>query len=274
MEEAIVIGQHDHLVGIWSGVEEAAPAAVVMLTAGMLSSAGPYRLHVDLARQLADEGVPSLRFDLSGIGDSMAIGAEGGSLDRAASEISQAIDWIAATHHIKRIILFGLCSGADDAIAAALVDPRVVGVISMDGCGYRTGRYYWHRFIQHQLPRFVMPAKWVSLAERWFFKASDIPSSLTPGDDIREFPSRKIAERQLQLLASAGARLHFIYTGGVHQYYNHACQFAAMFPSLRGNALVTTRFLPRLDHVAYRCGDRQLLVAHIADTTRHFLTAS
>lgn len=273
MEDAIVFGQHDHLVGVWSGVEKAVPAAVVMLTAGMLPSVGPYRLHVDLARHLADEAVPSLRFDLSGIGDSMAIGADGDSLDRAASEISQAINWIANTHHIKRIILFGLCSGADDAIAAALVDPRVVGVIAMDGCGYRTGRYYWHRFIRHQLPRLVMPAKWISLANRSLFKRNDSPRSLIPGDDIREFPSQEVAENQLQSLTSSGVRLHFLYTGGVHQYYNHEGQFAAMFPSLRNNASITTRYLPRLDHVAYRCKDRQMLVAHISETTRSFLAA-
>lgn len=272
MEDAIVIGQHEHLVGVWSGVEKAAPAAVVMITAGMLSNVGPYRLHVDLARHLADEGLPSLRFDLSGIGDSMAIGAAGGSLERATSEISQAIDWIATEHHIERIILFGLCSGADDAIAAAMVEPRVVGVIAMDGCGYRTWRYYWHRLVQHQLPRLVMPAKWGSLVERWFLKGNDIPSSLTPGDDIREFPPREVAERQLKSLTRAGVRLHFIYTGGVHQYYNHASQFATMFPALGTDAAVTTRYLPRLDHVAYRCKDRQMLVAHVADTTRDFLT--
>lgn len=273
MEDAIVMGQYEHLVGVWSGAEKAAPAAVVMLTAGMLSSVGPYRLHVDLARRLAAEGVPSLRFDLSGIGDSMAIGADGGSLDRAASEVSQAIDWIVDTHHIKRIILFGLCSGADDAIAAALVDPRVVGVIAMDGCGYRTRRYYWHRLTRYQLPRLVMPAKWLSLAQRWFFETNDSPRSLTPGDDVREFPSREVAENQLQSLTSSGIRLHFLYTGGVHQYYNHEGQFAAMFPSLRTNASVTTCYLPRLDHVAYRCKDRQLLVAHIAATTQSFLAA-
>ncbi|TWT83224.1 Alpha/beta hydrolase family protein [Planctomycetes bacterium CA13] len=263
MEQAIVMGHYEHLLGIWS-----APAscngntAVIMVTAGMLHHAGPFRLHVDLARGLSAKGIPSLRFDLSGIGESFGVGVGGRSLDRAADEIGQAIDWLAAHHGITNVILFGLCSGADDAIAVAMNDPRIVGVIAMDGCGYRTPKYYWHRFKQHYLPRMLKPTKWHSMVRRRFHR-NHTPTSLTPGDDIREFPTRDVAESEIASLIEQGTWLHFVYTSGVGDYYNHSAQFAEMFPRLKESSSVSTRFFPEMDHVAFLCEDRETLVDHV-----------
>ncbi len=60
-------------------------------------------------------GLASFRFDLSGIGESLPIGASGCSLERATTEIRQALDWLETQHGFKQFALFGLCSGADDA---------------------------------------------------------------------------------------------------------------------------------------------------------------
>ena len=238
--------------------------AIVFVTAGMLHNAGPFRLHVDLANRLLNLGIPSLRFDVSGIGESLAIGSEGKSIDRAAEEIHQAIDWIVETKAIEKVALFGLCSGADDAIHAAVTDTRVTGVVAMDGCGYRTPLFYWYRFIDHYGPRLKRFAKWRDMIGRNLKRTNAVPESLQAGTDIREFPPQKVSERQLLSLANRDVRLHFVYTGGVGEYYNHDTQFNTMFPALSRHHRVSHRYFPALDHVAFLCEDRRKLVEHVA----------
>ncbi len=268
MSEAITFGKYDHLLGVWqdSAKERRARTAVIMVTAGMLHHAGPFRLHVDLADELAEASIPSLRFDLSGIGESLGVGIRGRSIDRAAQEIGQAIDWIGQRSGIAQVILFGVCSGADDSLHAAVGDSRVVGVVALDGCGYRTTAYHWHRLIRRQIPRILRLSKWRQWLRRRLGLETPVPASLAMGADIREFPPQEQAALELQSLADRGVRLHFIYTGGVDEYYNHADQFATMFPALKHNAHVSSVYFPAMDHVAFLVQDRAALVGHIAET--------
>lgn len=285
-EEAILFGRHQNLIGVWTDAiddgRRETNTAVIMLTAGMIHHSGPFRLHVELAERLQSGGVPSLRFDLSGIGESLAVGASGRSLDRAADEISQAIDFLASRYGIEHVILFGLCSGADDAIHAATCDNRVHGVIAMDGCGYRTPTFYLNRIQHHYLPRVFKLSKWrrrvARLMSGWTSRSSgqedSVPRSLAFGADIREFPSQAIAQSQLMSLAQRNTQLHFIYTGGVSDYYNHAAQFDAMFPELVRTPQISHCYFPEMDHVAFLCEDREQLIEHVALRVANMLNPS
>ncbi|MEM7477597.1 MAG: hypothetical protein AAF483_21630, partial [Planctomycetota bacterium] len=59
---------------------------------------------------------------------------------------------------------------------------------------------------------------------------------------------------------------HFLYTGGVGEYYNHAGQFDSMFPRLQKlqseleRPCITTSYYPAMDHVAFLCEHRLELV--------------
>lgn len=279
MEHAIQFGEYQHLSGIFNDgqVSREAPdasqrdTAVIMVTPGMLSHAGPFRLHVDLARSLAAADVPSFRFDLSGIGESFGIGHSGPSLDRAVQEIQTAINWLGEHQGIRNVILFGLCSGADDGLAAAVVDPRIVGLVAMDGCGYRTPGYQWHRLIGHYVPRLLSLRKWQNMIRKRLHPVSSTPASLQPGNDVREFPDRDEAAIQITHLADQGTQFHFLYTGGVADYYNHAGQFNVMFPELAGSANVSHVYWPSMDHVAYLCEDRKVLVDHVTNQVKRML---
>ena len=72
MTERIVrFGPEDGLLGILT--EPVSPPrgpAILFLNAGVLHHVGPFGWYVSLARRLAELGFLSLRFDLSGIGDS------------------------------------------------------------------------------------------------------------------------------------------------------------------------------------------------------------
>ena len=69
----MVFGRSQHLVGVLSTptvVSAAAPPGIVLVNSGIIHRIGANRVYVRLARALAVCGSASLRFDLSGIGDS------------------------------------------------------------------------------------------------------------------------------------------------------------------------------------------------------------
>ena len=280
IESAHVFGRWDHLVGVCTrpdfstaeshepkteGKRYAKGVGVLMLTPGMLHHVGPFRLHVKMARQLSENGFYSLRFCLSGIGESLGVGAQGSSTERAADEVRQAMDWMFATHGIKRFVLFGLCSGADDSVYAALDDPRVVGLALMDGCGFRTTGYAIRKWLVHQPRKVVQRLLSIPRGGRLFHSASEATASTLPvADDIREFPGREKAQAEFQSLVDRGVRLLFLYTGGVSSYYNGQQQFYEMFPKLNDRGRIQCRYFPKLDHVARLAEDRKLVVNEVS----------
>ena len=275
IDQAIVFGRHQNLVGTVTAPEnrftgDHADVAAIFLTPGMLHHAGPFRLHVALARDLASDGICSLRFDLSGIGESLGVGTAGRSIDRAANEAQQAMDHMSDELGIDKFVLFGLCSGADDSVHAALNDDRIVGVVAMDGCGYRTSRYHWNRLTKHYLPRVISPAKWVS----WLLRQStpdSAPKTLQMGADIREFPPLAQATSEFRQLVDRGVRFHFAYTGGITEYYNYEQQFFDMFSDVDWRGQATTSYFSQMDHVGMLCEDRERLVADINDAIRRIV---
>lgn len=278
MDQAIVFGKYDHLLGVANIVNPASNStealndnipqdnkqvAMILMTAGMLHSVGPYRMYVDIANSLAEKGISSLRFDLSGIGESLGVGSVGKSIDRAAMEASEAMDYMSEKQGIKDFILFGLCSGADDSIQAALKDKRVKGVIALDGLGYKTSRSKFNQFLL--LTRKMLRIK------KWIRKISHLteaylaPASLAVGSDVREFPeTAEQASQELQQLVDQKTQLHFIYTGGT-EYYNYAEQFYDMLPKVNWNGNESTTYFPHMDHVVLLCEDRKELVDHVTE---------
>ena len=89
-------------------------------------------MHVLLARALAAAGISSLRFDMSGIGDSPSRPEATTPLELAMSDIRDAMEWLETNKRIGKVVLFGLCSGADHSILYASSDRRVVGTILLD----------------------------------------------------------------------------------------------------------------------------------------------
>ncbi|CAM6055282.1 unnamed protein product [Sphagnum tenellum] len=82
---------------------------------------------VDLARQLANQGVATFRIDFSGIGDSLGDGTHLYETLRNM-EYGAAIDML-ETMGYRRFVAEGLCSGAFSAYYAAIYDPRITCVL-------------------------------------------------------------------------------------------------------------------------------------------------
>ena len=162
-ERPVLLGEQKSLLGIVTEpprdvASESAPG-VVLINAGLVHRIGPNRLYVKLARQLAALGLPVLRFDLSGLGDSRAR-TDGVPIDeRAVVETRTAMSYLASTRQLERFVLVGLCSGADDAFRTACADPRVVGLLLIDPCLYPSTSHTVHGYLR----RLIRPRAWVSL---------------------------------------------------------------------------------------------------------------
>jgi exosortase A-associated hydrolase 1 len=102
---------------------------MVIVVGGPQYRAGSHRLFVKQARSAAAAGVPTLRFDLRGMGDSTGALR---SFEHVSQDIGAAID--ALQQHasaVRRVVLWGLCDGASAALlylADTGHDPRVQGL--------------------------------------------------------------------------------------------------------------------------------------------------
>ena len=137
IENAVLFGKSMSLVGILTdptpGPVDPALPAVLLLNAGMLHRVGPNRIHVKLARKLAEKGIVTLRFDQSGIGDSSARTDALPVGKSSLADFREALEYIVATKGIERIVPIGICSGADLALRAAGLLDQVVGAVLING---------------------------------------------------------------------------------------------------------------------------------------------
>jgi pimeloyl-ACP methyl ester carboxylesterase len=114
-----------------------APVCAVLLNAGALRRIGPNRTWVELSRRWAGLGVPTVRVDFGGIGDSdgdeHVIATDTGLYSQAMIDQTLALlDDLAGRGLPPRFVLVGLCSGAYWALHAALGDPRVAGAFMIN----------------------------------------------------------------------------------------------------------------------------------------------
>lgn len=237
-ESVHCFGPDDILSGIYSAPASTSPdrdMCVIFINAGLLHRVGPYRMFVDLARQLAALGLGVLRFDLSGLGESSVRSESGSERTRVVADIRAAMDFLETTRGHRRFLLVGLCSGADNAHWAALEDTRIAGAVMMDGPGYPNFRY----LLAHYVPRLIRPTAWRSFLSRILgqFKVGTAPDTGAERQElfVRPFPPREQMEKEIRSLSERGMKLLFMYTGGVSYYYNHRSQFAENFPSLQFN---------------------------------------
>jgi pimeloyl-ACP methyl ester carboxylesterase len=225
-EHAVVL--FEALIGVFTKAEESIDRirpAVVFLNAGLLHRIGPNRIYVKMSRQLASLGFSSLRFDLSGVGDSPPR-TDGLPLRTAVlRDVQGVLDSLSENCALSSFILVGLCSGADLAFRVALADRRVVGLVLIDGLPYRTLRSY----VNDQFSRMWRVIAFGSSRKflPWLFeRLVGTPTAI----QHREIPTRREAESALHDLTERGVNLLIIYTEG--RGYNYSRQFEDLFPSL------------------------------------------
>lgn len=139
------------LVGILSPSDRPATRGVLVIVGGPQYRAGSHRQFTLLARALAARGIPVLRFDYRGMGDSA--GAARG-FEQVEDDVAAAIDaFQAAVPGLREVVLWGLCDGAAAALFYGHRDARVRGLVLLNpwartaaGLARSTLKhYYWQR---------------------------------------------------------------------------------------------------------------------------------
>jgi dienelactone hydrolase len=124
------------LVGILSEPEggDRAPFCIVSVDGGTLRRTSPSRMWTELCRRSAARGIPALRFDFDGIGDSEGqyiLRVDRTPLDehRITSDQLRFHDYLERHGIADSFVTVGFCAGADREFRIALEDDRVVGSI-------------------------------------------------------------------------------------------------------------------------------------------------
>jgi hypothetical protein len=258
-EHAVQFGPESGLAGVITEPLAGRPrSALVLVTAGLLPKCGPYRLYAELARRVAGEGVVTLRYDASGIGDSAPSGSALPLRARTELEIGAAIDLLQQRYGLAKVLLGGLCSGAEDSLRAGASDARVSGVLMIDPFAYRTPGW----FVRHLLHRGARRAlRAIGAYEPFQGEASERnrPRAVT-----YRYMERAEAAAALRQLLARDARAHFVYTAGARERFNHPRQLSAWFPELELSGRVTLDHFPRLDHTQLLSDDRRTLIEALA----------
>lgn len=164
------------LYGVLSLPAGAAPSArgVVVVVGGPQYRVGSHRQFTLLARELASQGVPVLRFDYRGMGDS-----EGDPRDFSdvGPDLRAAIDtFFAEVPGTREVVLWGLCDAASAAMFYAHQDARVSGMVLLNPWA-RTEEGAARAYLRHYyLSRLFDPGLWRKIAAGRFDLAAALRS--------------------------------------------------------------------------------------------------
>jgi pimeloyl-ACP methyl ester carboxylesterase len=252
-ESCCQFGEHRRLSGvITEPLGDAPRVALVLINAGLMPKFGPFRLYAQLARRLSSEGFLTLRFDLGGIGDSGPGSAIGPLKTRTTLEIRAALDFLKERYALDGIVLGGLCSGAEDSFRYAEIDPRVTGLMLMDPFGYKT-LGWWPRNLLIRIARRTLRLVGRALPQ-------DNSTALIDYKQMEHAESSRILRAMIQRKVP----LHFVYTGGMRESFNHGSQLKTMFKDIDFQDMVTLDYFPQLRHTQVLEAERRAVIESIA----------
>lgn len=265
LETAHSFGRDGHLAGIVSRPDDGPTSdlAVVFPNAGLTHHVGPWQLHVNLARHLAAAGVPALRFDLSGLGDSALPQQRESVTARTTADIHDAIDLISAECGARHIVMAGLCSGAIESHRAALTEERVCGVVLLDPPAYGDRLYHVIRWTE----RALNPARAFRFLRRKLHESQgkvEKPDPANKPEPYRPMSAEEFAA-QIETTSLRGVDYLFCYSG--NEDYKHRRQLFSILTPSTPHERITVFHYRNLDHTPVLIEDRRI----IADTLLKWL---
>ena len=263
-EQAFRFGRARHLVGV-AGLPaspEQDVVGVIVLNAGLVHRIGPFRLHVEMTRRLNAQGYPTLRFDLSTIGDSASSGESQTRKQQICADVADAMQLLGEQAACKRFVLIGLCSGSQSAHMVACSDAKVAGAVFLDGYAYRTLGYR----LRYYVPRLLDARRWMRVFSR--NRKANQGGSSEPTFTVAPLP-QAVVRADFAGMLDRGIKLCLIYSGGISQYFNHARQFRECFGRVMAHPDVSTSFLKEADHTYILTGDRNRLLDGIERWLSH-----
>ena len=185
--------QDASLLGILSVPKNIDKHGILIVVGGPQYRAGSHRQFTLLARQFASEGIPVLRFDYRGMGDSDGDPREFTSV---GDDIRAAVDcFFRAVPELQEVTLWGLCDAASAAIFYAHLDTRITGLVLLNpwvrtehgAAKAYLKHYYLARLFDRQLWRKVITGKFALFASlhsllqqttKLLFQQKNLPTDL------------------------------------------------------------------------------------------------
>lgn len=236
----------------------------VILNSGIIHRVGHHRMYVTLARMLAGAGYQVLRFDLSGIGDSESRVDGLSPLEGVLADVREAVDWLAMARRARRIILVGLCSGADHSLVYGISDPRVCGIVLLDPSIPPTPGYYMRDLLRH----LTRPQSWINVAlgrgRRWkklgkFLGLASGEARENHWHDLGAPAIRDFLQNAYQRSMDLGIQCLIVFTSGLAHQHNYPRQIFDAFPTVPFAGRLRLEYFAGCDHLFTAEVDRNRL---------------
>ena len=270
-ESVLNFGPGAGLVGVLAEPSAPRPGAptVVLLNAGVIHRIGPNRVHVAVARQLAADGVASLRLDMAGIGDSRGLDSGASQHEECLASIRHALDMLVARGFAPRFALYGACSGAVYAFRYARRDPRVIGVAGVDPEEIDRSRKSHMLRVARAARR---PAVWYRLLTGRYGVLRQLlrmVRTAVGGPRAGLGAERLDVSAGLAEMVGRGAQLLLLITGAGSDRYNYQRQLFDIFPGIGLERITKVTMLPYAGHTFAREADRSALYGEIRQWLAH-----
>ena len=206
-----------NLSGVLHTAKIEATTGIVLVVGGPQYRVGSHRQFVQLARNLQESGIPVLRFDCRGMGDSEGafVGFEG-----VQNDIRSAVDFFQEQlPDIREVILWGLCDAATASAFYAPSDSRIAGLVLLNPwvrseqgeARAFIKHYYLQRLLSKDFWRKVLKGEFragrslASLGEKVSSVAERAPNSASPKGSL--------SERMYSGLSTFKGRVLFVLSG-------------------------------------------------------------
>lgn len=270
-ETPVLFGSDRSLLGVVStpcAEGQLAPVACLMLNMGANYRVGPHRINVKLARQLAKQGVSSIRFDLAGLGDSGPPSGSHHFMTQVVLDVQAAMNLVETMLGIRRFIVIGLCSGATNGMATAMVDPRIVGLLMFDSYAFPNRRSRLELTLLRALAVPTNPAV-IGKAARWLQrKFSAKAAAAAAPANFMEPVSRAVTEevfhRSMTELVARGVAMFFLYTGTQHVRDRGRDQLGRFAHEAYARK-IDYRFIGEIDHSLTSLASQRTYISVVCD---------
>lgn len=250
-----IVGTEGHLVATFTPAAslpgEAVPLVAVLSNSGVIPRSGPHRINVLLARELAAMGIASVRFDMSGLGDSARSQSTRSVTEQWIADTREVMDAAQAQFGCGRFAMVGLCSGGIIGHLTALEDPRLRAVLMWDMYAWPTWQTH-ARTLAFKLGRAGVWGTVQKAAAALMRRLRPRPGEHTPPrprGEMSTLPPKGEFNARMERLTAQGVELLFAYCGGQPEWFNHRGQFAAMFRGQPWLPKVSFEMLDETDHL-------------------------
>jgi len=234
---------------------------VVIVVGGPQYRVGSHRQFVLLARYLAENGIPVMRFDVRGMGDSAGFS---NGFEHITADIGTAIDvFLKHCPGLARVVLWGLCDAASASAFYAYQDSRVSGMVLLNPWVY-TQQGAAKSYLKHYyLQRLTNPDLWRKVFSLRFDYLQSLRSlfdfackALTGGKPVAQASAGAVderlplPERVRECLRRSSCNILIILSGRdltADEFRDAVCQ-DLIWQELLAEPRITRRDLPEADH--------------------------